>query len=633
MATTEDALISDLARDSEKATYPHKVAITGMAFALGSKKINIEDKVQTIRKTDSKGRMLNEKVDPVDELDKAFIGLGVESSSVAGVGEDIITGGARAILNLCFLYNLNLSDVKTFVFATESPEDISRNHAVEIVRIVNKISAELLKRGIDIGELDTKNSTNSQSACVAGVASLSDMAFRGVVGKALIVTSDDAKYQLGSGPDETGGYGATAVLVEDAKAAKGGIRVSSDILGHYTRSVPDFLKPILDVLNESRGIAIVNKYPIVFGEYSEYVYILDTYRAMKKAFEQQEGKSIEDLTAIKDSHVLISHTPYPKMPAKALSYLVRHFAHNDKSTELKLALEMKDAKEPFLEGFEGLEKTIKFIVDVEGYYVHLSGIIEAKERLAGTLKDEVMQEVERELSSKVGRMASMLMKELESIKEKYNLKGKLLATANTAIMDLSNIQTGSSTVEDVRKAFNGIHSIVKEHIREDKKYTKAIRGTSAFKDLAKSMHIEDTIVYSSKVGNIYTGSSFLALMSYLANSGPYKKIGFSGFGSGSQSHYTEMEACDADYIASRIRKNAEVEFGSQEKIDAKRYESIRCARNLTDEELARENSIIRRLSGFEEVDYNRLVAHAEKLRDPLKISARGDATTRRLVKT
>ena len=609
--------------DNTSTTLGARVAITGMAFALGSKVIPIREKVRTIHKTDSEGKMTDEKVDPADEFSKAMNGLGIESSSVAGKGEDIITCGTRAVLNLCFLYGLKLNEINTLTFATESPEDASRNHAIEIVKEVNKISAKLLKAGIEIGELDTMNSTNHQSACVAGVASLSDMAFRGVVGKAIIVTSDDAKYQLGSKADETGGFGATAILVEDATVAKRGLFISNEILGHYSRSVPDFLKPILNVIDERLGVALVNKYPIVFGEYSEYVYLLDTYKSMKKAF-AANSKNINDFSEIKDNYVLISHTPYPKMPEKSLAYLLRHFAHKKPELEAKLEHEMEEMarkegktamKEPLLDGFSNLETTIKFIVDVEGFYVHLSSILESTERMNSILRDEAIVKVEEELRSQAKFISQNLIGELKEAKVKFAVSGELLSAMDATIAKLELLKSNEHGIANIKEAFEGIHKITDAYIKLDKEYNKAVRKTETFKQLAKEMHIEESVKYSRRIGNIYTGSSFIALMSYLAsNTDEWRTIGFSGFGSGSQSHYSELRAQDVGYMVTAIQKNAEVEFKNQAKISAEEYEKIRCSKHhATEEELIAENSILHRISGLATSKLERFVELREQM--------------------
>ncbi|MDE1856118.1 MAG: hydroxymethylglutaryl-CoA synthase family protein [Candidatus Micrarchaeota archaeon] len=628
MATVLQENVASTLRDGDNP----KVAITGMYLALGNAQVEIEQKVKTIYQVDEKtGRLTDKKVDEVKELGKARDGLGIESSSVADLGEDTITGAVRSVLGLCFQYNLNLNDVRHFFFASETPDDGSKANTIDIAAEVNKASKELLAAGIDIGMLKPQTAIHNQSACVAGVADLADMALRGINGKALIVTSDNAKYQLGASADTTGGFGSVAVLVEPADTVKSGIFLSSKAVGRESRSISDFLKPVEDVINEKNGTAIINKYPIVFGEYSEAAYLLLTYRAARASM-IEGGRSIEDMKFIIENMVLVPHMPYPTMPKKILSYYIRHRARSDPSLKESLSAQIKDKDgkliaEPFLAGFNNLERTLKFIVDVEGYVVKLRSTMESFERSREVLSEKIIHEKERKIQNCIEYVSGVIVKELEDVIGSYGLSGKMLLEVQSTIKRLQTMHNDSNTLEDVCEAFgsygdargagrSGILGLIKEFRLADKEYNKKLQDTAEYKQMYKALHIGVVSEYGKKVGNIYTGSTFMALMSYLGNNvdGFDREIWLSGFGSGSESYSIRGKAINPEPLATNIKQNFWVEFTQQKKLTAPEYEAIRCSEKVPDANGKGIELMVSRFLGHTKTNIKKLTEFAASLK-------------------
>ncbi|MTV69545.1 hydroxymethylglutaryl-CoA synthase, partial [Streptococcus pneumoniae] len=75
------------------------------------------------------------------------------------------------------------------------------------------------------------------------------------------------------------------------------------------------------------------------------------------------------------------------------------------------------------------------------------------------------------------------------------------------------------------------------------------------KDLLQK-HFDESIIYSQKVGNIYTGSLFLGLLSLLENSDSLKagdKIALNSYGSGAVSEFFSVELVEG--FEKQLRKN------------------------------------------------------------------------------
>ena len=303
------AFVDQDAQLSQQIESERRLRIAAISYYTGELSITSDEKAKTIKGIS----------DFALEAEKVKKGLGIYAGSVANVGETPITAAAMAIVKMSLSYNVKLSEIQNLYYNTESPNDISQNNGIAVINAVNQMSRVLKQQSkIDIGDLsESVIVMHSQSACVSGVATLSNIGINGIRGKSIVVTSDDARYKFGTNADETGGFGAMVLLL-DPNAARG-IAIS-DMVGSSRSNVVDFIKPIDYPTDEDKGVSTVSKYAVVFGKYSEYVYMLHTYKAMKQLFEKSKI-NINDLSSFTEKYAIVGHVPYPGMVNKAVGNL------------------------------------------------------------------------------------------------------------------------------------------------------------------------------------------------------------------------------------------------------------------------------------------------------------------------
>lgn len=202
--------------------------------------------------------------------------------------EDVVTMGAAAAAQII---NRNGTDgLRTLLFATESGLDQSKAAGVWVHELLG------LPSHVRVAEF--------KQACYAGTAAL--QAAIGIISrspeeKVLVITSDVARYELGSPGEPTQGAGAVAMLVS-ANPAMVEIEPTS---GVYTDDVDDFWRP-----NDSTTA-------VVDGRLSVRAY-LDAVVGSWEDLSAQNGPSAESLERI------VYHQPFTKMAVKAHSHLARH---------------------------------------------------------------------------------------------------------------------------------------------------------------------------------------------------------------------------------------------------------------------------------------------------------------------
>ncbi|MEL6804090.1 MAG: hydroxymethylglutaryl-CoA synthase, partial [Bacteroidota bacterium] len=172
---------------------------------------------------------------PFAKLNK---GLGLEAMAVADAREDSATMAANAVLDLIHKNELNPREIGRIYLGTESALDGAKPTATYVLDMVQEQLAEM--HGADcLLHCDVIDMT---FACIGAVDALHNTldwtsAGRDRIG--IIVASDDAKYELGSGGEYTQGAGAVALLVKRNPR----LMVIDPVFGVATRPVHDFFKP------------------------------------------------------------------------------------------------------------------------------------------------------------------------------------------------------------------------------------------------------------------------------------------------------------------------------------------------------------------------------------------------------
>jgi len=225
--------------------------------------------------------------------DKIRLGLGVESFAVPLPFEDAVTLAANAAEHLFSAGDVAPEDISRVVVATESSMDNSKPVAAWL--------HGMLGLREDCEAFDVK------FACVGGMYALLD-ALRFTAaggGKVLVVTTDISLYGPVGSAEFTQGAGAVALVVSDRP---GVLSVEYDPSGTYTRDEGDFYRPF------GRMEAVVH------GAYSVECYL----KSLRAIEDYQRRAGLEHLfEGAGGLSSLIFHTPYPRLPLKALSHVLR----------------------------------------------------------------------------------------------------------------------------------------------------------------------------------------------------------------------------------------------------------------------------------------------------------------------
>jgi hydroxymethylglutaryl-CoA synthase len=218
-------------------------------------------------------------------------GIGQEKMAVPAPDEDIVTMGANAAD--CALEGLDRQDIHTVMFATESGIDQSKAGGIYIHRLLG------LPAHARVVEL--------KQACYSGTAALQMAAAlltRSPRGKILIITSDIARYGLGSAGEVTQGAGAVAMVVSTTPH----ILTLDPEAGAYTEDVMDFWRP------NYRDEALVD------GKYSIRVYL----KALGESWSQYRDLSDRSFN---DFSRFCFHLPFTRMAEKAIKHLAKISGH------------------------------------------------------------------------------------------------------------------------------------------------------------------------------------------------------------------------------------------------------------------------------------------------------------------
>lgn len=246
------------------------------------------------------------------EPDKLIKGLGLQKMSFPDVHQDVVTFAANACLKLIQQEGLNPSEISRIYVGTESGVDSSKPVASYVLSLLESQLGERSFRNCDVVDLTF--------ACIGAVDALQnclDYIRLNPTKKAIVIASDNAKYDLNSSGEYTQGAGAIAVLV----AVNPRILSFTIEVGVSTEGVFDFFKPRryyskeaitnktdnpewLEVLENE--VAIYKEQPVFDGQYSNQCYInriVDAYNHFKTE-SNQHGKVYENWSAV------LMHLPY-----------------------------------------------------------------------------------------------------------------------------------------------------------------------------------------------------------------------------------------------------------------------------------------------------------------------------------
>jgi len=237
-------------------------------------------------------------------------GLGIGQMAIVDTNQDPACLAANACLKVMQKNKLTPDKIGRLYVATESSFDESKAMNSYVIGMLEQVYGE--DTFGHCGGIECK------FACVSGSYALYDNTNWIRAGEAedkyaLVVVSDNAKYDLGSSGEVTQGAGAIAMLLNDKPRL---LSFDPKVTATSIKNEYDFYRPF------------GKETPIVHGQYSNLLYLIqvknariDYKRKVKKTglIKLKDGETILD-------HVdyLNMHLPYSNMGKKALAYLVRH---------------------------------------------------------------------------------------------------------------------------------------------------------------------------------------------------------------------------------------------------------------------------------------------------------------------
>lgn len=169
-------------------------------------------------------------------------GLGLLGMAIADAQEDTATMAANAVLDLIHKNDLAPQDIGRIYLGTESALDGAKPTATYVLEMLQDHFSDMYGPNCFL-HCDVIDMT---FACIGAIDALHNTLEWVANGKeriGIVVASDDAKYELGSGGEYTQGAGAVAALVRQNPRL---LSIDPDF-GVATRPVHDFYKPIRKV--------------------------------------------------------------------------------------------------------------------------------------------------------------------------------------------------------------------------------------------------------------------------------------------------------------------------------------------------------------------------------------------------
>ncbi len=231
------------------------------------------------------------------EPEKLIKGLGLHKMSFPDVHQDVITFAANAVYKLLLQENLKPEQIDRIYVGSESGVDASKPIASYIIELLEQQFGKSTFNHCDVVDLTF--------ACIGAVDALQvniDFVRLNPDKKAIVVATDNAKYDLNSTGEYTQGAGAVAILISSNPR----VLAFSNKVGVSSQGVFDFFKPRRYVSKKEilktddnlewfgileNEIAIYKEQPVFDGQYSNQCYInriTEAYFHFKKTTNQTD---------------------------------------------------------------------------------------------------------------------------------------------------------------------------------------------------------------------------------------------------------------------------------------------------------------------------------------------------------
>lgn len=264
------------------------------------------------------------------EPEKLEKGLGLIKMTLPDTHQDTVVFAANALTKLIQENNLNLNEISRIYVGTESAIDSSKPISSFLISLMEQ------KFGEDtLSECDVVDFT---FACIGGVDAMQnciDFVKLNPTKKAIVVTTDFAKYDLNSTGEYTQGAGALAMLISSNPR----IIAFENNWATSTKGVFDFFKPFRTLSKEAitgsttneswhdnleAEIEIHKDQPVFDGQYSNQCYMDRTKNAY---FSFKRLKNTSE-TIYNSWESVIMHLPYAFQGRRMLSEIYALDAEN-----------------------------------------------------------------------------------------------------------------------------------------------------------------------------------------------------------------------------------------------------------------------------------------------------------------
>ncbi len=246
------------------------------------------------------------------EPEKLIKGLGLTKMSFLDVHQDVITLASNAVLKLINQEKLNPKQISRIYVGNESGVDSSKPIGSYIISLLETHLGDACFRNCDVVDLTF--------ACIGAVDALQttlDYIRLNPTKKAIVVATDNAKYDLNSTGEYTQGAGAIAMLI----AANPRVLSFNQEFGVSTQGVFDFFKPrrnftkfeatnqndnpeFLGILENE--ISIYKEQPVFDGQYSNNCYI----ERITEAYFHFKSESNQSGAIYQNWENILMHLPY-----------------------------------------------------------------------------------------------------------------------------------------------------------------------------------------------------------------------------------------------------------------------------------------------------------------------------------
>lgn len=271
------------------------------------------------------------------EPDKLIKGLGLHKMTFPDVHQDVVTFAANAVFKLMQQESLNPNDIARIYVGTESGIDSSKP-------VASYISA-LLEQQYGEGSFRYCDTLDMTFACIGAVDALHntlDFIRLNPTKKAIVVASDNAKYDLASTGEYTQGAGAIAMLISSNPR----VLSFSNEVGVSSQGVFDFFKPrryttkneILNTTDNPEWFGILEnevtfykEQPVFDGQYSNQCYINRTTEAYShyKEITHQNGVLFNNWENI------LMHLPYCFQARRTFVEIYANELNNEEERDTK----------------------------------------------------------------------------------------------------------------------------------------------------------------------------------------------------------------------------------------------------------------------------------------------------------